>query len=301
MNEAITYGGLWTHQKLEALRRYLDAYLKVFKNQRDWVKLYYIDAFAGPGSWNPNEKKRKESNPTHIDANESTQYKEGSPIIALSIREQGFNKFIFIDKKEEHIDNLKKRVEKEHPEKIGSVEFMKRDANVAVRELCNNWETNARAVVFLDPFGMEVKWQTIEAIAKTEAMDLWVLFPVGIAVNRMLKKDGDIPPQWKELLDGLFGTEDWRDHFYREEPTLFSWIGDEDKGFLTKTAPFEKIVRYFITRLKSVFPSEGVVKEPLMLRNSTNNPLFALCFAAGNKKGAPTAVRIAKHIIDMKR
>ena len=44
-----------------------------------------------------------------------------------------------------------------------------------------------RAVLFLDPYGMEVEWDTMVAIAKTQAIDLWILFPLGIAVNRLLK------------------------------------------------------------------------------------------------------------------
>lgn len=46
-----------------------------------------------------------------------------------------------------------------------------------------------RAVVFLDPFGMQVEWRTIERIGQTKAIDLWILFPLGVAVNRFLTKD----------------------------------------------------------------------------------------------------------------
>ncbi len=307
MKEAISYGGNWTDKKLAALRAYLQAYLKVFKNQRDWVTLYYIDAFAGPGLWQPEPKEKKGENlslPLIEHAEEdakSEEYKQGSPMIALGMPEPGFDKFIFIEKKESYVDNLEIQVKAKYPNLNGRVEFIKSDANVIVRDRCNNWGDNARAVIFLDPFGTEVEWQTIEAIAKTKSMDLWVLFPVGIAVNRMLTTDGDIHPRWEEILNSLFGTRDWRKHFYRESPTLFSYMEEEGKGFMTKAASFEKIAAYFIERLKSVFPATGVVNKPLMLRNSTNNPLFALCFAAGNQNGARIAVNIAKYIIEMKR
>ncbi|HXJ21097.1 MAG TPA: hypothetical protein VMT03_12775 [Polyangia bacterium] len=56
------------------------------------------------------------------------------------------------------------------------------------------------------------------------------------------------------------------------------------------------IARYFNERLKTVFPANGVA-EPGVLRNSSNNPLYLLCFAAGNDKGAPIAVKIANHIL----
>jgi hypothetical protein len=42
---------------------------------------------------------------------------------------------------------------------------------------------------------------------------------------------------------------------------------------------------------------KGVANNPLPLYNSKNNPLYLLCFAAGNPKGAPTAVKIAQDIL----
>ena len=85
-----------------------------------------------------------------------------------------------------------------------------------------DWSSH-RAVLFLDPYGMQVDWTTIEAIARTKAIDLWVLFPLGIGVNRLLTKSGDIPDSWRRRLDLLLGTEDWYEEFYRSEstPTLF--------------------------------------------------------------------------------
>ena len=47
---------------------------------------------------------------------------------------------------------------------------------------------------------------------------------------------------------------------------------------------------------QTIFPENGVA-EPGVLRNSSNNPLYLLCFAAGNDKGAPIAVKIANHIL----
>jgi len=39
--------------------------------------------------------------------------------------------------------------------------------------------------VFLDPFGASVEYKVIEAIADTNAVDLWILFPYG-TINRKL-------------------------------------------------------------------------------------------------------------------
>ena len=303
MNEAISYGGNWTGKKLTALQDYLQRYLDVFKNQRHWVTLYYIDAFAGPGLWQRAEGENRSPNLVDDpDSNDldSKQYKSGSPMIALAMPEPGFGRFIFVEESKKYLATLKKQVEKEHPEKISGVEFVQGDANVAVRCLCDKWDARSRAVVFLDPFGMQVEWRTIEAIAQTQAMDLWVMFPLGIAVNRLLTKDGgEIRPTWEEKLDALFGTGDWREHFYRRVPTTDDLWGDKNEEFLAKIASFEKIADYFIGRLGGIFA--GVAENPLILRNSKGNPMFALCFAAGNPEGAKIGVRIAKHIIGKER
>jgi hypothetical protein len=63
-----------------------------------------------------------------------------------------------------------------------------------------------------------------------------------------------------------------------------------------KSATYEKIKQYFLKRLSSAFA--GVAPNPRVLENSRGVPIYLLCFAAGNPKGAPTAIRIAKHILD---
>ncbi len=62
-----------------------------------------------------------------------------------------------------------------------------------------------------------------------------------------------------------------------------------------KIADFDGISRFFVERLKTIFP--GVAKNPLALHNSANTPLYLLCFAASNARGAKTAVKIAQDIL----
>jgi three-Cys-motif partner protein len=85
-----------------------------------------------------------------------------------------------------------------------------------------DWQST-RAVVFLDPYGNQVKWQTIEAIAATRAIDLWYLFPAGLGVHRQIAGDGTIDRTHEASLDELFGTRDWRTSFVevKKEEDLF--------------------------------------------------------------------------------
>ena len=153
-----------------------------------------------------------------------------------------------------------------------------------------------RAVLFLDPYGMQVDWVTIEAVARTKAIDMWLLFPVGIGVNRLLKRDADIPQAWRVRLSALLGTDEWFEEFYRTETTtdLFG----EDHTHTVKSATIGTIGRYFVDRLKAVFTE--VAEQPRLLSNSKGSPLYLLCFAAGNPRGAPIALRIANHLLSPK-
>ena len=60
-------------------------------------------------------------------------------------------------------------------------------------------------------------------------------------------------------------------------------------------ATIEEIGHHFLKRLRTIFA--GVAKEPAVLRNSRGSPLFLLCFAAGNPKGAPVALNIAEYLL----
>ena len=76
----------------------------------------------------------------------------------------------------------------------------------------------------------------------------------------------------------------------KKTPTLFGTEEDH-----VEKASVEVIGKYFNGRLKTLFA--GVAEKPAVLRNSRMSPLYLLCFAAANEKGAPIALRIAEHIL----
>jgi hypothetical protein len=45
----------------------------------------------------------------------------------------------------------------------------------------------------------------------TRAIELWLLFPLGTVVSRLLTRSGKIPESWRHRLDLLLGTPDWYD------------------------------------------------------------------------------------------
>ncbi len=137
---------------------------------------------------------------------------------------------------------------------------------------------------------MQVEWSTIEMIANTEAIDLWLLFPIG-TVNRLLKRNGNIRQSIRNKLDLFFGDNDWYHVFYNLSQSLF----DDEEQWVKIGGIFTEIEQYFLKRLRAIFA--GVASNPLALRNSKNVPLYLLCFASANPRGASTAVKIAEDIL----
>lgn len=285
------FGGGWTEEKLKRIAKYLPAYTKIFKSnpKASFLTTYYVDAFAGTGYRNISEKSPEHELFADLAQNDTSMFLKGSARIALEVQPE-FDKYLLIDIDPENIIELEK-LKSEFNDKKDRIEIIKGDANTVLKEWIKkvDWRKH-RAVVFLDPYAMDIEWSLIESIANTKAIDLWLLFPLG-AVNRTLTKNALPPESWKNAINRIFGTTEWEKIFYSLDPqtNLFK------EPSLIKDADFDKIKEYFISRLETVFTM--VAKNTLILRNNNNVPLFMLCFAAGNPTGAPTAVKIASHIL----
>lgn len=285
------FGGSWTEIKLAALKAYLVQYQKIFHANEAARKLrtVYVDAFAGTG-----ERATRAADVESLFGytDETKQYQEGSARIALAL-EQKFHRYVFIDSKASHIGALQKVVDREFIDLKERCELIQEDANTWLQRWCasEDWHSH-RAVVFLDPYGMSVEWKTILAIANTKAIDLWVLFPFAIGANRMMPKKVLPDKGWGLILTRVFGTTDWVKRIYSKhsEVDLFGQRPDS----VIKIGEADDILQFFIERMKAIFPH--VVEKPLVLYNSNNSPMYALCFAAANPKGGSTALKIAAYL-----
>ena len=288
------FGGNWTEQKLKCVSKYLRAYTTIMSKQP--FNFAYIDAFAGTGYREmESDGDTDELLFPDLVSSEVVSFRDGSARNALEVKPP-FMKYIFIEKdidRHVELERLKQEYLLKPEFSENMIECENEEANGYLKDLCRKKWRAHRALVFLDPYGMQVKWKTIKSIAETQAIDLWILFPLG-TVNRLLKNDGEIRPALQRRLDMLFGEHGWYDAFYQSAKQLSFF--DEEERWQKAGNIFVAIEQYFINRLQSVF--NGVAPNPLILRNSKNVPLYLLCFAAGNQKGAPTAVKIAKEILE---
>ena len=275
------FGGDWTQKKLDIVKDYLTEYTRIFEHNENarYFRRWYVDAFAGTG--------------TRIDSatdNDSKEYLKGSARMSLDV-EPSFHSFLFIEQdanKAKELENLKL----EYPKKADSIIIVQGDANEVLKDWISKMDWNKeRAVVFLDPYGMQVDWETIRLIAFTKGIDLWLLFPFSL-LNRLLTNDGIPPQDWCDKLTRIFGTDEWIEQFYTkvEDDTLF---GIEES--IIKSVHMSYLKEFIVKRLQTVF--FAVAPNPLELVNSRNSPLYLLCFAAGNEKGSKPAIKIASHLL----
>lgn len=261
--------GKWSVEKLGLLQKYLSAYVNILAKQ-SWCKGYeYIDAFAGTGK----PKTKDEEN-----------YVDGSPRIALGL-ECPFTQYHFIEQSDWRAEKLR-QLEEEYAERR-SIAVYHGDCNKILRDQILPqlpYASKKRAIAFIDPFGMEFEWQTMEDIAKTKTIEVFLNFP-NMAINReVLRKHPDkISELAKARLNRFWGTEDWLDSFYQEEATLF---GPEK---VKKHLSGKEYGKVFKNRLKQIFKH---CSEPILMTNSKNAPLYCLIFAGDN----PTGVKIASDI-----
>ena len=293
------FGGDWTTQKLHVLSRYLASYTTALKNKptpESPFRKAFIDAFAGTGyrsySRNSLEWSGQEDLFPDLAAADPQKLLDGSARLALGINPR-FDKYIFVEKNASRCQQLQ-RLKEEFPSLADAIDVRLGDANMEIQRICDKEWSSHRAVLFLDPYGMQVEWKTIEAVAETRAIDLWLLFPLGIGVNRLLTKSGKIPDAWRQRLTALLGTEDWYDEFYKVEADT-DLLGDVNERVIK--ASMDVIGQYFVARLRTAFAA--VADQPGVLRNSSNNPLYLLCFAVGsdNHRAQSIALRIATHLL----
>jgi three-Cys-motif partner protein len=262
------FGGGWTEQKLRILNDYLTAYCRIFQVNplANYFDTIYVDAFAGTGLIEQRKTSAQSKNLfAEFTERETIEFLSGSASRAL---QHPFARYVFIEKAASRIAELEK-LRWDSPQK-SRILIQKGDANTHLVGLVNSTDWNkCRAVVFLDPYGMQVDWKTIERLGRTKAVDLWLLFPLGQAVMRLLRKQGDPPAEWQQALDRIFGTHEWHSRFYvtTREPDFF----EKEIVSTHRVADWQAVGLFMMERLKTVFHS--VALNPGVLLNSRNVPL----------------------------
>ena len=216
----------------------------------------YIDAFSGAG--------------VHI--SESTgEFVTGSPTNALAVTPP-FNKYVFIDMDGAKVEKLRQNVGKR-----SDVLIFEGDCNeILISDILPHicYEKFTRALCLLDPYGLHLNWEVIEAAGKSRAIDMFLNFPImDMNRNALWKNPEKVGKGGIERMNAFWGDESWRDIVY--QPSLqMSFFGEE-----MEKVDNEQVVGAFVDRLKKV---AGFVEvpPPMEMRNSKGAIVYYLIFAS---------------------
>jgi three-Cys-motif partner protein len=218
---------------------------------------------------------------------------DGSAKKALNIQPP-FQRLVFIEDKARRFRALLK-LKASHPDR--RIECFRADANALVRAICDadHWRAptsrgrRVRAVVFLDPYGMQVEWKTLQAIRDTRAVDLLYLFPIGPVLRQAAIDLSKVDQAKEDALTRLYGGNAWRQDWYKESPQS-DWL--QTSPTMLRNTTKQQIESGFKARLETLFP---YVSEPLPLLTTRGAQLFSLFLAVSNQ--APSAIALAKRAV----
>lgn len=275
------FGSFHTIAKLSIIAKFLPAYTTALSRQR--FALHYVDAFAGTGTCYVK------------DSHGSRLLVPGSASIALDCRPP-FCKMVFVEKKSRHADALR-RLAEGHPGR--HIEVMQGGANERLPQILASLDRQRdRAVIFLDPYGMELDWATLKQIADTKLCDVWYLFPLSGLYRQAARDASDIDPDKEKALTRMLGTDRWRAEFYRPtaQADLFGAPPREER-----TLNALQLSDWVTVHLRTVFP--GVLEPKILYQTlpggAQGAPLYALYFAVSNDspKAIGLAMKIAREIV----
>jgi len=286
---AQNFGGPWTIMKVEMVVGYLKAFTTLLLNKPSSsrpFKRVYIDGFAGSGSF------KFGAITTGFFKRDATEI-AGSAQRALSV-DPPFDALHFIEKRPACLKALRRMIAGDP-----RVTIHDGDANAAIRKLCGEIDWGrARGVIFLDPFGASLEWETLKVIAATKALDVWYLFPLSsVYAPHALEK---LTPEKRASITKILGTSEWEAEFYREPPKGHTGFFDIEERKVKRTVNVDAIEAFIDLRLKTVF---SAVAKPRRLLGPRNVPLFSLFFAVSNpyRAAIDPALRIAAFLLGRKR
>lgn len=151
------------------------------------------------------------------------------------------------------------------------------------------WRNYRRALCLLDPYGLHLSWETIQAAAITRTIDLFLNFPISdMNRNVLLKDPSKVHPSQVDRMNFYWGDDSWREVAYEERLTLFGTI-------LVKSTNY-RVAEGFRLRLREVAGFD-YVPQPIPMRNTIGTTVYYLFFASHQ----PLAQRIVEDIFSTYR
>lgn len=263
----------------------MNAYTTALKYQP--FSLVYVDAFAGTGRSRIRSDctDSNEENDTLLDDEyviSKEKFIEGSPRRALGL-DQPFDKYFFFDADKSRADLLE-GLSVDYPDR--NIQVQVGDANEIIQGLIPSIvKPLTRGVAFLDPYGPHLDWRTVEVLGQTGNFEVIINFPLGMAINRLITRSGDIPENWRTGLNSCFGSTEWKNLVYTERTDLFG-----DTAIQKVDDAGQRLLEFYVSRLERIF---RYVARPSVVRNTRGMPIYYMLWAGPN----PVGLKIAEHVL----
>jgi three-Cys-motif partner protein len=255
--------GKWTEDKLIFWNRYVDITTSAMVGNPKWPGgLGYVDLFGGPGVC------RLEKSGRRI---------PGSALIAANAPKP-FRFILVSELSREAATALEARLKRTSA--ANSARVFQGDCNLRIAEMASLIPAKALTLAFIDPEGLHVRFETIQALAARGRVDLLILFADYMDIVRNVDR---YEKQVDSNLDRMMGPESiWR---------------DEWKGLFNRSR--ENICKLFAKeycrQLQRILGYKVFAEEVM---KSANGPLYRLIFASKHERGLEFWNKITKKSAD---
>lgn len=253
--------GPWSEVKLDIVKQYAAAYTTILSKQNFIKKYIYVDAFAGAGK--------------HV-SKTSGGFIIGSPLNALNVNPP-FSEIHLIDLHEGKAAELRRIVGPQ-----SNVFIYQGDSNQVLLEKvfprCN-YKDYARALCFLDPYGLNVDWNVLSQAGQAKSVEVFYNFMIMDAnMNALWRNPDEVSESQARRFDKIWGNRSWKKETYVEQSNLFG-----ESEYLKKGNP--TIAESFRKRLE-IAAGFKYVPKPVPMRNKNGAIIYYLYFATQNETGA---------------
>jgi three-Cys-motif partner protein len=240
--------GSWAREKYVRVWMYDQLFSTGMKNK--WDERVYVDLFAGPG---------------FSQIKGTKEILHGSPLLALDVADR-FDRYVFCEKDADYLEALKKRVARIAPGV--DARYVAGEADVEVARILENIPAagpthTVLTFVFVDPFSVEFKFETIRRLA-TRFADFLIVLALHMDANRNLRTYLKPSNQRIEL---FLDDADWRAKWAIAEKQGRAFTAFLARGY----AEAMERLKYRKTSLEQMYH----VKSG---ENNKNLPLYYLAF-----------------------
>ncbi len=257
--------GPWAEDKYRYVGMYAEMFSTGMKNR--WPRRVYLDLFCGPG---------------HSKLRDTGRVVLGSPMIALSLPDP-FDAYVFADENPDALEALRLRVAR--LERRHVVTYISGDANAAVDRILETIAEKPGAKTlsfcFLDPYKLNIHFETVRRIADGRAVDFLILLALYIDANRNV--------QWyveqnNRTIDLFLGDSTWRGRWKdaKQDVSVVEFLANE-----------------YSARMAQIGYLPMALEDMIKVRTTEKRlPLYYLAFFSKHDKGLEFCREVRKYAPD---